>query len=84
MCYVLYMYVVIQVVCGLNNNVEWTVGGLRRAHTQIPEQSGMRIGLVLDPRSSSIMANGNPGTLQWYKPDLDQVTSQVKYFTIHL
>ena len=68
---------VIQVVSGLNNNVEWTVGGLRRAHTQDPRDSGMRTGLVWDPRSCSIVTNGNPGSLQWYRPDVDQVASQV-------
>ena len=31
---------VIQVVSGLDNTVEWTVGGLRRAHTQNPKENG--------------------------------------------
>jgi hypothetical protein len=72
---------VIQVVSGLNNNVEWTVGGLRRSHTQTPGENGMRTGLVWDPRSLSLVANSNPGSLQWYRPDLDQVTCQV--YTFH-
>jgi NET1-associated nuclear protein 1 (U3 small nucleolar RNA-associated protein 17) len=68
---------IIQVVSGLNNNVEWTVGGLRRSHTQTPGENGMRTGLVWDPRSLSLVANSNPGSLQWYRPDLDQVTCQL-------
>ena len=70
-------YSVIQVVSGLDNTVEWTVGGMRRAHTQNPKENGMRTGLVWDPRSLCIVTNSNPGALQWYRPDVDQVTTQV-------
>ena len=68
---------VIQVVSGLDNNVEWSLGGMRRAHTQDPKENGTRTGLLWDPRSLSIVANSNPGCLQWYRPEVDLVSSQV-------
>ncbi|CAI8001885.1 WD repeat-containing protein 75 [Geodia barretti] len=37
----------------------------------------MRTGLVWDPRSLSFVTNSNSGSLQWYRPDLDQVTCQL-------
>ena len=64
-------------VSGLDDSVEWSVGGMRRAHTQDRKENGMKTGLIWDPRSRSIVANGNPGSLQWYRPDVDLVTSQV-------
>ena len=68
---------VIQVVSGLDNEVEWSVGGMRRAHMQSPKENGMKTGLTWDPRSRSIVANSSPGSLQWYRPDIDAVTTQV-------
>jgi NET1-associated nuclear protein 1 (U3 small nucleolar RNA-associated protein 17) len=68
---------VIQVVSGLDDSVEWSVGGMRRAHTQDPKENGMKTGLIWDPRSRGIVANSNPGSLQWYRPDVDLVTSQL-------
>ena len=73
----IFLCTVIQVVSGLDDSVEWSVGGMRRAHTQDPKENGMKTGLIWDPRSRSIVANGNPGSLQWYRPDVDLVISQV-------
>lgn len=57
--------------------MEWSVGGMRRAHTQNPKENGMKTGLQWDSRSMTLVTNSNPGFLQWYKPEVDLVTSQV-------
>ena len=67
-------------ISGLDNEVEWSVGGMRRAHTQNPKESGMRTGLQWDPRSGCMVMNSNPGSLQWYRHSLDQTVRQVCVF----
>ena len=67
----------IMIVSGLDNEVECSLGGLRRAHTQNPRENGVRTGLQWDPRSQSMVLNANPGMLQWYEPGKDTVVSQV-------
>ena len=67
-------------ISGLDNEVEWSVGGMHRAHTQNPKESGMRTGLQWDPRSGCMVMNSNPGSLQWYRHSLDQTVRQVSVF----
>ena len=72
-----HVYTVIRLVSGLDTEVECTLGGLRRAHTQDPRENGVKTGLVLDPHSKSIVLNSTPGFLQFYKPGNDTVTQEV-------
>lgn len=55
-----------ELVSGLNSEVEGVLGGLRRA---LPTQSGegpVRTGLVPRPPSSCLVLNSSPGFLQFY------------------
>ncbi|XP_064402757.1 WD repeat-containing protein 75-like isoform X3 [Halichondria panicea] len=68
---------VVQVVSGLDTEVEWTIGGLRRSHTQTVDQNGINTGLVICPRSMSIVTNSTPGFIQFYDPVKESVTQQL-------
>ncbi len=70
-------FLVVQVVSGLDTEVEWTIGGLRRSHTQTVDQNGINTGLVICPRSMSIVTNSTPGFIQFYDPVKESVTQQV-------
>ncbi len=69
--------IVVRLVSGLNNAIECTLGGLRKAFTQDPSENGMKTGLVLDPRSHSIVTNSTPGLLQFYDPYSSAVVEEV-------
>ncbi len=69
---------VVKVVSGLDTEVEWSIGGLRRAHTQSPDQNGIKTGLVVDPRSMSLVTNSTPGFIQFYDPVSDSVKQEVR------
>ena len=68
---------VVQLVSGLDTEVECTLGVLKRAHTQDPGENGVKTGLVLDPHTKSIVLNSTPGFLQFYKPERDTVAKEV-------
>ena len=56
----------VELVSGLNSEVEGALGGLRRAQSG---ESPVRTGLVLHPSSSSsscLVLNSSPGFLQFY------------------
>ncbi|XP_064402789.1 uncharacterized protein LOC135348488 isoform X3 [Halichondria panicea] len=42
---------VVQVVSGVDTEMEWTIGGLRRSHIQTVNQNGINTGLGICPRS---------------------------------
>lgn len=58
----------IRVVSGLNNDVQFTLGGLRKAFLQDPKALGMKTGLVYNPHSNTIAMNSTPGFVQFYSP----------------
>ncbi len=72
------MFPVVKVVSGLDTEVEWSFGGLRKAHTQSADQNGIKTGLVLCPRSMSIVTNSTPGFIQFYDPAKDSVKQEVR------
>ncbi len=41
----------VQVVSGVETEMEWTIGELRRSHTQTVNQNGINTGLGICPRS---------------------------------
>ena len=67
----------IRVVSGLNNDVQFTLGGLRKAFLQDPKALGMKTGLVYNPRLNTIAMNSTPGFIQFYSPSSGGVLQEV-------
>ena len=59
---------VIRVVSGLNNDIQFTIGGLRKAFLQDSNALGMKTGLVFCSHSDMIALNSTPGFVQFYNP----------------
>ena len=68
----------IQLVSGLNSNVEGTLGGLRRAFVLTPEENGLRTGLQFHPLSKSLVLNSTPGFVQFYDTKTQALSSEVR------
>ena len=79
-CYaLLHICAVIRVVSGLNNDVQFTIGGLRKACLQDPSVPGMKTGLVLNPSSNTIALNSTPGFIQLYCPATGGIVLEVMF-----
>ncbi len=63
----------IQILSGLNLDVEGSLGGLRRAWLAL-NKNGMKTGLVVCPNSKSLVFNSTPGVLQFYEARTKRVT----------
>ena len=70
---------VVRIVSGLDTKVEWTLGGLMRAHSH---ENGIRTGLVQCGADSKLVAlNSTPGFLQFYNPGTDSIAYEVRIHT---
>ena len=75
---------VIQLVSGLNSDVEGTLGGLRRAFVAAPKEEGVWSGLVLHPRSRILVLNSTPGLLQFFDTETRALSSEVCLWVVVL
>ena len=69
--------IVIHLISGMDTDIKCTLGGLRKAYTQTPDEHGIETGLVLEPRSNSIVLNSIPGFIQFYQPKTDSLVYEV-------
>lgn len=73
----MWVWLVIQLVSGLNSDVEGTLGGLRRAFVAAPKEEGVWSGLVLHPHSKILVLNSTPGLLQFFDTETRALSSEV-------
>lgn len=75
--FIFFLLVVIELVSGLNSDVEGVLGGLRKALVTSPKENAVRTGLVLRPYSTSLVLNSTPGFLQFYDTDTASLSNEV-------
>lgn len=69
---------VVELVSGLNSDVEGVLGGVRRALVAVPGENPVKTGLVLRPSSSSLVLNSSPGFLQFYDTVTGALAEEVR------
>ncbi|KAK5667411.1 NET1-associated nuclear protein 1 [Batrachochytrium dendrobatidis] len=66
----------VKIVSASDMSTKQAISGVRSANINL-KMYPMTAGLVVDPRSSSIVLNGSPGSIQFYNASLEQSTAEV-------